>query len=245
MTPRRFGLLRSLSAVLRDGNETEHGAWLVMRFARAERERQFRDFAADPHGARILAGAPSLYELLVGRAALDVLPEGSVGRAYLTFVEREGISTEILDGQVGPIEEMLLDSDPLRRRYRQHSRACHDLWHVLTGYGRDPLGELQLIFFSREQSPSRAFTWISRFARMRARRREPHAEALFDLAMVRGRRARRLIPVDWSPLLGEPIDWVREVLGVGPPPDAEMLARVGGFAFAKASTGGTVRQEEC
>lgn len=224
----RFGILRSLAAILRDSNETEHGAWLVMRFDRADREGNFLEFAADPHGARILAGAPSLFELLTDRATLSKMPEGSLGRAYLAFMEREGISTESLEAEVGPIERMLLGSDPPRARFHQHTRACHDLWHVLTGYGRDPLGEAQLIVFSREQAPSRAYTWIGRMARLTTRRSQPEVLPLFDLAARRGRRSRRLVAVDWQPLLGEPLEWVREILGIGAPPDPMVFGPAGG-----------------
>ena len=57
-----------------------------------------------------------------------------------------------------------------------HIRASHDLWHVLTGYHRDYLGELQLLAFSYYQTGSPAYKWITRLRESepgaRSRKRE-------------------------------------------------------------------------
>jgi ubiquinone biosynthesis protein COQ4 len=204
--------------IMRDPNETSHGARLVLTIDRKRTERNYQEFAADPEGRRILDGAPTLFELLTDRDALARLPEDSVGRVYLDFMIREGISTEALDAEVEPVEREVLRPDAARRRFHQHMRASHDLWHVLTGYHRDLLGEMQILTFSHEQNASPAFKWIIRLARLRAEQQMPGARALLDQARERGRRTTRLLTVDWPPLLGRPIDEVREQLGIGPPP---------------------------
>jgi len=38
--------------------------------------------------------------------------------------------------------------------YSERSRDTHDLLHVLTGYGRDPLGEQCVLLFTHGQTPS-------------------------------------------------------------------------------------------
>ncbi len=216
--PARFPLLRSLIAIARDPEQTSHGARIVMSIDRRQMERSFQRFAVEPEGARILSGAPSLYDLLTDRASLAALPEGSLGRTYLDFMQREGISTEALDAEVAPVEAEILRPDTDRRRFYQHMRASHDLWHVLTGYHRDLFGELQVLVFSYSQTGSRAFGWISRFARFGAGRKIPGGQKLLDLARQRGKRAQWLPAVAWAPLLAEPIDDVRRCLGIGPPP---------------------------
>jgi ubiquinone biosynthesis protein COQ4 len=214
----RFPLLRSLIKIMRDPNETSHGARLVMTFDRRQMERNYQDFAAHPQGRLILEGAPSLFELLTDRDALASLPDGSLGRVYLEFMRREGISTEALDAEVEPVEREVIGPDPMRRRFNQHMRASHDLWHVLTGYHRDLLGELQVLMFSYRQTGSPAFKWITRLARLRAERQMPGAHALLDLASDRGERATCLATVDWARHLARPIDEVRTTLNIGPPP---------------------------
>ncbi len=213
-----FPLIRSFFAIARDPNNTSHGARVVMTIDRQPIEQCFQRFAKDPAGARILAGAPSLYDRLTDRESLEAMPEGSLGRSYLDFMRAEGISTEELDRVVAPVEAEVLQPDAVRRRFHRHMRASHDLWHVLTGYHRDVLGELQLIIFSREQTHSRAFGWLSRLARVGPAGRLPGARELFELATRRGRDARWLPTAPWETLLPRPIDEVRCELGVGEPP---------------------------
>jgi len=211
-------LLKSLVKIARDPNETSHGARLVLTFDQNRMERNFQDFAADERGQQILEGAPSLFERLTDRESLARLPTGSLGRTYLDFMVREGISTESLDSEVAPVEIEVLNPDAPRRRFSQHMRASHDLWHVLTGYHRDLLGELQVLTFSHQQTGSPAFKWLSRFGRWGAGRRIPGALALLDLAAKRGRNSCCLATADWETHLCEPIDDVRSKLGIGPPP---------------------------
>ena len=93
----RFPLLHAVRMIRRDPEETAHGARLVLTFDRHQAERNYQDFLADPEGGRILNGAPSLFELLTDRESLGKLPEGSLGRIYLAYMDREGLSTEALD----------------------------------------------------------------------------------------------------------------------------------------------------
>jgi ubiquinone biosynthesis protein COQ4 len=223
--PARFALLRSFLAIARDPEETSHGARLVITIDRHQMERNFQRFADAPEGARILSGAPSLYDLLTDRASLGALPEGSLGRTYLEFMQREGISTEALDAEVAPVELEILGADPDRRRFHQHMRASHDLWHVLTGYHRDLFGEMQVLVFSHSQTGSRAFGWIARMARFGAARQIPGGRQLLELARKRGESSQWLAAVAWAPLLAEPIDDVRRCLGIGPPPSYTRYVR--------------------
>ena len=213
------GLIRSLVAIARDPEETAHGARLVMYFDRENTEERYRSFLEEPVGRAIAEGAPSLFDLLTDRASLARLASGSLGRTYLEFMQREDISTEALDEAVAPVEREVHGERGLAfRRFQQHGRASHDLWHVLTGYHRDLLGEAQLIAFSVPQTGSPSFEWLRRLTEFGIGRRVPGGRELIRLADERGRRTRPLLTVDWAPLLSRPIDEVRETLGIGPPP---------------------------
>lgn len=61
--------------------------------------------------------------------ALESCPSGSLGRGYFDFVRANGYS---FPGEKGSPPEMI---------------ALHDLTHVLSGYGTDPEGELQVLAF--------------------------------------------------------------------------------------------------
>jgi len=109
-------------------------------------------------GRRVLAERRSLIDVLCDRERLRSLPEGSLGRVYLEFMEREGLSA---DGLAAAAEQgyQRRSSDPEVRTYGDWARDSHDLWHVLTGYGRDPLGELCLlgVLYSQIRNPGTAF----------------------------------------------------------------------------------------
>ena len=49
-------------------------------------------------------------------------------------------------------------------RYVTRVRDMHDLWHVITGYGRDGLGEGCLVAFSYAQTRSLGFAAIALLA---------------------------------------------------------------------------------
>ena len=111
----------------------------------------------------------------------------------------------------------MLGCDESRICFNQHMRASHDLWHVLTGYHRDLLGELQLIAFSQPQTGSPAYKWIARFACFGIGRQVPETHELLKLADKRGRQTRWLATADWKTLLARPICEARETLGMGTP----------------------------
>lgn len=216
--PPRFPLFYSLMKVIRDPNETSHGARLVMTVDRHQFERNYQRFCGEAEGQRILDGAPCLFERLTDREALAALPDGSVGRIFLDYMVREDISTEALDAEVEPVEREILAPDAQRKRFNKHLRASHDLWHVLTGYHRDILGELQLLTFSHKQNHSPAFRLLSFLSRHSAKKKIPELPGLLDLARERGSRTVWLPVADWGTLLGRPIEEVRETLGMGAPP---------------------------
>lgn len=211
-------LLRSLVRIVRDPNNTADGARIVLSFDGGRQELNYRRFAADPRGAGILDGEPTLFELLSDRDALRALPEGSLGREFLEFSEREDISIEGLELAVEPIERELWSPDPRRRRYLMHARASHDLWHVLTGYSRDLLGELLLLRFSWIQLRTPMFGVLTRLSSLGIDRRMPGASALLRDAEARAARIDWLLTRDWAVLLPLPIAGVREQLRIGPPP---------------------------
>lgn len=233
---RPWRLLRSLVRLLRDPENTADGARIVLSFDRGRQEQTYQRFASHPRGARILDGEPTLFELLSDRAALRRRPAGSLGRELLDFWEREGICIEALDRVVAPVEREVLRPDPRRHRYLRHMRASHDLWHVLTGYSRDLLGELLLLRFSwiQLQTPMfGAITWLSSFG---LDRRMPGASALLRDAEERAARCDWLPTVDWPALLPLPLTRVREQLGIGPGPSYTRYVRnPGGFGVVPES----------
>lgn len=166
-------------------------------------------------GRRLLETRPAIVDLLSDRAALEALPAGSVGRAYLEFLDREGISADgLIDasdaGQTAESSERDDDIGFLTRRLRD----THDLWHVLAGYQGDVFGETALLAFSAAQTSNKGVALMALAACLRANNRTVTAEVL--RAFSAGRRAGWLPAVAFEDLLARPLDEVRRELGITP-----------------------------
>ena len=111
-----------------------------------------RALALSPHGEALRASEPYLPSILDNHEALRQLPEGSVAHAYCDFMEREGLTAAGLVEEFERAERPTYDDLVQWFGFRQ--RDTHDLMHVLTGYGRDALGEQCVLLFTHGQSPS-------------------------------------------------------------------------------------------
>jgi len=114
-----------------------------------------RDFLGSAGGGRIIASEPFLPAILDDHAALRRMPKGSVAHAYCDFMEAEGLTAQ---GLVDEFETFMKDRPDFRDQmglYLNRIRDTHDILHVLTGYGRDALGEQCVLAFTYSQQPSR------------------------------------------------------------------------------------------
>ena len=186
-------------------------------------------------GRAILAEHRSLLDVLANRDRLRRLPEGSLGRAYLAFMERHGITA---DGLAAAADEGYPEhiADPDVRTFRDWARDSHDLWHVLTGYGRDPLGELCLlgVLYSQIRNPGTAFIALLGLLQVPFEYpRAPSIRAVLQGFRI-GRRARWMIAQDWELLLARPLDEVRAQLRLERPTLYERSAPLHDAARSKS-----------
>ncbi|MEO1013879.1 MAG: Coq4 family protein [Pseudomonadota bacterium] len=181
----------------------------------------FERWVKSPYGEKVVSQPIKLEADLADRERLRELPEGSVGRAYLDFMERENLTPE---GVLGAAEEIGADyTSPTQfeeyRRMTIHQEVIHDLWHVLTGYGRDALGELCVLSFSHAQLGSPGVRMIVSVGAMVAgleRPRQPIGKAVRE-ARARGKRADWLLNEDIEALFREPLNAARARLNLGAP----------------------------
>ena len=189
--PQVFTIIESLSG------DTLHRIW--KRLVKSE------------SGRRILEHRPDIVSVLEDRAALARLPEGSLGRAYLAFVEREKISAEgIRDaGRKGMTNEVPL-SDPYDYVHAR-MRDTHDLWHAAVGYHGDVLGETALLGFIFAQTRNPAIALIIGIGLLKTIG-APDARAVILDGHRRGRAAAWLPEQEWETLLPLPLSEVRKRL---------------------------------
>jgi ubiquinone biosynthesis protein COQ4 len=174
--------------------------------------RNFRRFARSPVGKAILVERRDLLAVLTDHEGLSQLPEGSLGRAYLDFMKFENLSAQ---GLVDASKDWGNDQVTADVQFfRARMRELHDVTHSVTGYGRDPLGELCLLAFMFRHQGNLGMLMIVALAwhRLSASARKAVGEAWRN-----GKRAKWFPAQDWERLLINPLEEVRRQLRVGSP----------------------------
>jgi ubiquinone biosynthesis protein COQ4 len=209
-----FGAMRAL---LDDPDDTSQVFVIIKALSGNAIERNYRKFRKTEFGNRVLRERRNLLAVLQDRAALDALPEASLGRAYLNFLAEEGITAEGLVSASEPSE-----SDPSfgpdLRLFRERMRDMHDLWHVVAGYQGDIIGEAALLAFSFAQTWSPGLGFIALIATVKIREVRGDVTGLVARAFGRGLVASWLPGRDWETLLALPLEQVRRDLHLDSPP---------------------------
>lgn len=214
---RPFEALRAVRRLFADPQDTRQVFVVLAALRGRSGARMFARFAKSAVGLAVLADRRRLIDRLEDHAGLARLPDGSLGREYLTFMQAENLSA------AGLIEPSMTDDaaalPPDARLFRDRMRDMHDLTHVVTGYGRDGFGELCLLAFMFAQSKNLGQAFIcfmgwARFGREGGRGRL--AAALLE-AWRHGRKASWLPEQEWEAILSMPLPDLRARLQVAKP----------------------------
>jgi ubiquinone biosynthesis protein COQ4 len=183
-------------------------------------ERTERRLAGSETGRRLLAERPDLVPQLEDREAIRRLPAGSLGRAYLDFLESESISAAGIKDADARGRSHPQDLPPNLAYIHQRMRDTHDLWHAVTGYKGDILGETALLAFTLAQiwNPGIGILVAVGFFKTGVGPAGAAARALIIDGYRRGMRAAWLPEQPWETMLALPVAEVRARLGVGAPP---------------------------
>jgi ubiquinone biosynthesis protein COQ4 len=206
---------RALAALLRDPDDLPQVFTLIDTMSGTAPHRLLFKMRRSESGARVLRNEPDIVPTLADREALRKLPEGSLGRAYLAFVESEGISAEGIRTASDAGEEA--ERRPAMFDYiHQRMRDTHDLWHAATGYKGDVVGELSLLAFTLAQHWNTAVAVIV-VAGLIKGLGQGETSAVID-GYRRGRAAEWLPGQEWEKLLPLQVSEVRARLKLGAPP---------------------------
>lgn len=206
-----FAAMRAIRTLL--ATQDTKQVFILLRAMRGRSGiRNFRRFAASPVGNTILRERRDLLSFLEDRARLRQLPAASIGRAYLDFVESENLSAKALVTASENWKEETVPPDIAL--FRARMRELHDVNHVVTGYGRDQLGELCLMTFMYRQTGNLGMLML---VAMAWRRVPKIARPAVREAWRHGRRAGWLADQDWETLLTRPLSEVRKLLRIETP----------------------------
>ena len=213
---RPIAALRAVRKLMRNGEDTQQVFLLIEALRGKTTLRQFARFRQTETGRAVLGENRRLLDRLSDRASLAALPAGTLGRGYYDFMAAEDLSAE------GLVEMSKITRPPASddvTLFRERGREMHDLLHVVTGYGRDPLGEACLVAFSFAQTGLKGFAVIAVYAARKIARSRPDQQV--RRAVVEGYRHGRsagwLPGADWEALLDQPVEAIRARFAVKPP----------------------------
>lgn len=175
-------------------------------------------FCESPAGVALMVAEPYLPSLLDDHEALVALGPGTVAEAYVNFMRAEGLSAA---GLVAESEKAgrIKYGDRLQW-FGERLRDTHDMVHVLTGYGRDALGEQCALAFSYGQYDSWTdgfLAWAGGFELWRKVKADAPVFAAIREAQATGRRTPPIYAQSITDLLAEPLEAARARMGIKPP----------------------------
>ena len=211
--------IHNFQKLMKDKEDTA----LVFKIFESLPSKQFmeraRDLTLSPQGEFLRASEANLPEILDDHASLRRTPKGSLAHAYCDFMEAEGLSAA---GLVAEYDRVGRPKYPdLVEWFVNRSRDTHDLFHVLTGYGRDALGEQCVLLFTHGQSPSQGHLLIgyagaANIAKMVRGSKAPVMGAVRE-AHRTGKGAPQLMAQPIRQLLERPLEEVRKDLRIPQP----------------------------
>ncbi|KAF2104717.1 Coq4-domain-containing protein [Rhizodiscina lignyota] len=173
----------------------------------------------DPTGRRILKDRPRITSQTLNLEKLRQLPEGSVGRTYVKWLDREGVTPDTRSA-VRYIDDE--EEAYVMQRYRE----CHDFYHALTSLPIVREGEIALkaFEFANTALPMTGLS-LAALATLKRGERKRFWEVYGPWAWENGSRSKEVINVYWEERLEDSVEDVRRELGIEAPPDLREIRR--------------------
>lgn len=209
--------LKGLGALMRNHEDISQVYRVVGALGGSSFARNMAHYRQSPGYERARRGE-DVRERLEDTAYLSSLPARSLGRAYLDFMADDTMEMESLMNA----SQALMDDPSIMQSVKDIVsliRVQHDLWHVVTGYGTDPVGEQALMTFTYAQERSRGAALLFVSTLFKARKISPGAP-VFAVAREAWRNANDaawLLGADWVGLLEKDIEEVRDELRLTAP----------------------------
>lgn len=168
---------------------------------------------SDPTGRRILRLRPRITSKTINVEKLRELPANSVGRAYVGWLDREGVTPDTRSAV------RYIDNEEcayVMQRYRE----CHDFYHALTGLPVVREGEVALkaFEFANTLIPMTGLSMLA-VGTLKPKERERFWSVYMPWALKNGAKSKEVINVFWEEQLERDVDDMRRELGIEQPPD--------------------------
>src|SRR5580704_13363607 len=210
---RQWGVaLKALRRLLNDKEDTGQVFEIMGALNGDSTAKNYRRLLETPNGGRLAYEHVELAPKLMDDAWLDTFAPGTVGAAYREFVRSENISAEGL-AEISRARQSKVEQAHPHAWFGRRTRDSHDLWHILSGYHRDGLGEACLVAFSYAQTRSLGWALIAIGVALRSRQ----ATGVIWQGYQRGKAAAWLAGEDYVQLMNEPLEAARRRLNITPP----------------------------
>lgn len=160
----------------------------------------------DPSARRAVEGR---HRIAIDLDVLRKLPTGTLGREYAAHMDAAKLDPSALPD--------LPSHDPISF-FRAHMYETHDIWHVVTGFGVDLVGELGLQAFYMAQTPGALPAFLLSVGFLRSGLYDAKLTKPFMDAVVRGysmgKTAKPFFGIHWDDWWTLPLSEVRARLGV-------------------------------
>lgn len=221
---RPFTAIKTFFVFMKDKEDTRQVFNFINCLNGKTMRPSFHRFMKSANGPLLTKDDPTaLLRALDDRERLRNLAVGTVGRIYADFMDREGLDTDGVseaNKEAGFITPEFEAEYPEFAAYIWYMNITHDLYHVLSGYNRDSLGEAALLNFSAYMSGSRGTRILAWLAALRIKSEAPGLPVLKIVGNGRkiARAAKSFVEADFIGMLDRPIREVREELNVVPDP---------------------------
>ncbi|KAJ8693105.1 Ubiquinone biosynthesis protein [Pleurotus ostreatus] len=167
-------------------------------------------------GRKILKERPRVNTSTVDMDQLAKYPEGTFGRAYVTWLERCGVTPDTRE----PVHYI---SDPELAYVMQRYRECHDFYHCITNLPVNVSSELAVKYFEFANLglPMTAIAALFGPLRLRADQRTRLFAEFVPWALKCGGSAKSLITVYWEKRWDQDVGELKKELGIWDPPEVK------------------------
>lgn len=185
---------------------------------------------SDPVGRRILRERPRMTLTSLDLDYLRSLPANTLGRTYVEWLDKEGVSPDTR------VAVRYIDNEELAYVFQRY-RECHDFYHAITGLPIIIEGEIsvKVLEYFNIGIPMTGLGAAFAPLRLKPKQKERLYSIYYPWAIRNGLRSKPLINVFWEELLERDVDELRNELGIEAPPDLRELRRQQGKKLGSKS----------
>jgi ubiquinone biosynthesis protein COQ4 len=212
--------LRALRKLIANKEETVHVFEIIKALSGASIFNGYQRMLTIPEGARQAYLRPEMAAKLSDDAWLASFAPRTVGAHYREFINLRSFAADgLVDESRKASDAADVDSAHPVAWYARRIRDIHDIWHVLTGYRTDTLGEASILAFTHGQVKNRGIAFIVMAAAFEMTRSHPHRQYVRSMleGYRHGKAAKWLPAEDYDALFAEPLEAARKRLNIQTP----------------------------